>query len=607
MTLRFLSISFFLLFALKSVGQINFDSLNLVLEKSEKKADFIFVDSLIRARKIEYNTLPLKNLIYTAAERTKLLGFEYLHACFLFRESLIETIQGNYGNGMRLAKEALVLFAKHNSIHTSSCYNTIGGLVCYEGDYETAIEYLKKAFEIGELFPNSPSYKENLCNNNLMLGNIYVTKGDIEQGEYYCKLALDIAAQENYISSEIYACLNLSKISRKRNNYDEAFGYMERALELSKVNNAYNLEALTEVKIAETYYELGNYDAALVNYENAEKLALRQNLSDWLLKTYKGIYQLHASKGNLVEASNYQQKYIDLFEIRKKIEKEEEVHLLQVKFKLNEKNAQIRSLAVEKKHEQERNKLLQVAITVAIAGIILLVIIIFLSLNRLRLRRKINLERQEKDLSMYQLTALKSQMNPHFTFNALNSIQDLILKEKTEESYTYISKFAHLMRQTLQHSDKDFISISDELAAISLYLELEQLRFQGDLNIDFETNGIKDISIPPLLIQPFIENAIKHGLLHKKGPKYIRVEFKLKDHLVCTIRDNGIGRKAAQEIQKRRALSHTSFAQKSIEDRFKLLRKIYGKSIGLTYIDVESESVSAGTTIILSMPYKNDN
>lgn len=605
--LRLLTISFFALIALKSAAQINYDSLNLVLEKSENKADFAYVDSIIRDTKTEYNTLALKNLIYTATERTKLLGFELLHAGFLFRESLIETIQGNYGNGMRLAKEALVLFAKHNSIHASACYNSIGGLVCYEGDYETAIEYLHKAFAIGELFPDSPHYKENLCNNNLMLGNIYITMGDFDQGEYYCKLALDIAGQEHYISTEIYACLNLSKISRKRNNYDEAFAYLEQALESSKANSAYNLEALTEVKIAETYNELGNYDAALVNYENAEKLALRQNLSDWLLKTYKGIYQLHASKGNLVEASNYQQKYIDLFEIRKKIEKEEEVHLLQVKFKLNEKNAQIRSLAVEKNHEQERNRLLQVAITVAITGIILLVIIIFLSLNRLRLRRKINLERQEKDLSMYQLTALKSQMNPHFTFNALNSIQDLILKEKTEESYTYISKFAHLMRQTLQHSDKDFISISDELAAITLYLELEQLRFQGDLKVDFETNGIKDISIPPLLIQPFIENAIKHGLLHKKGPKHIHVDFKLKDHLVCTIRDNGIGRKAAQEIQQRRAQSHTSFAQKSIEDRFKLLRKIYGKSIGVTYIDVESDSVSAGTTIILSMPYKNEN
>ncbi|MDG1916160.1 MAG: histidine kinase [Crocinitomix sp.] len=279
--------------------------------------------------------------------------------------------------------------------------------------------------------------------------------------------------------------------------------------------------------------------------------------------------------------------------------------MMQIKFKVDEKISQINSLALEKDYEAEQNKLLTIAIIITVAAFVLLIFIITLIFNRYRLNRKIQNERQQKAMSMHQLTSLKSQMNLHFTFNALNSMQDLILKENTEKSYSYIAKFADLIRKTLNHSSQEFIEIEDEFASLQLYLELEKLRFDSGLSIEFDTNDISDIMIPPLLIQPFIENSIKHGLFHKDGGKRLRVSFKLKNDLICTISDNGIGRKASQEIQERRIKNHKSFAVNSIQGRFKLLRQIYGDNLGITYIDLVTNQEASGTTVVICLPYKH--
>ena len=117
-------------------------------------------------------------------------------------------------------------------------------------------------------------------------------------------------------------------------------------------------------------------------------------------------------------------------------------------------------------------------------------------------------------------------MNPHFIFNAINSIQDLILKEDIDNSYSYIIKFSKLVRQTLNFSDKEFIEIEEETDLIETYLELEKLRFlDGDFEYSINITNCTDIMVPPMLIQPIVENAIKHGLLHKDGKKILSIEF----------------------------------------------------------------------------------
>lgn len=212
---------------------------------------------------------------------------------------------------------------------------------------------------------------------------------------------------------------------------------------------------------------------------------------------------------------------------------------------------------------------------------------------------------QINELNASRLTAIQSQMNPHFIFNSLNSIQDLVLKGDVYNSYEFITKFSNLVRRTLKYSDKDFIDFEQEISLIQLYLSLEKLRFKEDLEFTIDMNGIEDIRIPPMLIQPFIENALVHGLLHKSGKKQLIINFILEEVLVCEIIDNGIGREKAAEIKSRQGVHHESFAINAIKRRFTILKDHYEGQLGFMMEDIVSNNEVIGTKVILRIPIQS--
>lgn len=218
-------------------------------------------------------------------------------------------------------------------------------------------------------------------------------------------------------------------------------------------------------------------------------------------------------------------------------------------------------------------------------------------MNRIRKKSK-----QINELNASKLTAIQSQMNPHFIFNSLNSIQDLVLQGDVENSYTYIATFSSLVRKTLNYSEKDFIDFEEEIQLIEIYLSLEKLRFKKDLDYQINTNKIDDILIPPLLIQPFIENALVHGLLHKEGFKKLTISFELNENLICTIEDNGIGREKARAIRARQRSEHVSFSGKAIQNRFDILSNIYERKFGYQYEDLVENGIATGTKVSLTIP-----
>lgn len=211
---------------------------------------------------------------------------------------------------------------------------------------------------------------------------------------------------------------------------------------------------------------------------------------------------------------------------------------------------------------------------------------------------------QINELNALKLAAIQSQMNPHFIFNALNSIQDLVLKGDIENSYSYITAFSHLVRRTLNYSEKDFIEFEQEIKLIELYLSLEQLRFKKDFVYTIDTQSITDIEVPPMLIQPFIENALVHGLLHKEGNKILTIRFELKDTLTCIIEDNGIGREKSKAIRQRQRSDHESFSLKAISKRFEILSQGFKGHFGFTYDDVIKDNSIVGTRVTLIIPAK---
>ncbi len=209
------------------------------------------------------------------------------------------------------------------------------------------------------------------------------------------------------------------------------------------------------------------------------------------------------------------------------------------------------------------------------------------------------------ELNASKLTAIQSQMNPHFIFNSLNSIQDLILKGDVEHSYSYITTFSNLVRRTLNYSEKDFIDFDQELKLLELYLSLEKLRFKKEFDYSIHIDQVEDdVMIPPLLIQPFVENALVHGLLHKEGEKRLSISFRMEDVLLCIIEDNGIGREAAGKIRQRQRSDHESFSGKAIQRRFEILSGVFGGKFGYDYEDLNDGDQSSGTRVIIRIPVK---
>jgi LytS/YehU family sensor histidine kinase len=210
-----------------------------------------------------------------------------------------------------------------------------------------------------------------------------------------------------------------------------------------------------------------------------------------------------------------------------------------------------------------------------------------------------------KDLATSQLTALRSQMNPHFIFNALNSVQQYILQGNITEANRYLSKFSKLQRQVLNQSDQNFIPLDKELEVLNLYLELEQLRFENGFTYNIEVNKNVDtdeIKIPPMIVQPFVENAIWHGLMPKQDNRKLVICFEMSgdEMLLCTVTDNGIGREAAARLKNGNQSEHKSRGLTLVYDRLNILSQQYGKAFKAEVKDLmDSEGLPAGTEVKL--------
>jgi ligand-binding sensor domain-containing protein len=239
--------------------------------------------------------------------------------------------------------------------------------------------------------------------------------------------------------------------------------------------------------------------------------------------------------------------------------------------------------------------------------IVLMVSIIAIwQIKKIRHKNKELIEKQKLKANLLdsELKTLRSQMNPHFIFNSLNSIQDLILKEDTDGSYDYVVLFANLVRSTLNYSNKDFIPIEKELEFLEVYLKLEKLRFGDEFTYEISCIGTEGIEVPSLIVQPFLENALIHGLLHKKGVKTLSISFELSKQLKCVITDNGVGRKRSQEIKERQGVNHESFALEAIRKRLSILSDKDGNTFGYEVTDLYQDGIPSGTQIEVTIPHK---
>jgi ligand-binding sensor domain-containing protein/putative methionine-R-sulfoxide reductase with GAF domain/anti-sigma regulatory factor (Ser/Thr protein kinase) len=213
----------------------------------------------------------------------------------------------------------------------------------------------------------------------------------------------------------------------------------------------------------------------------------------------------------------------------------------------------------------------------------------------------------QQKMTQVEMQALRAQMNPHFIFNCLNSINRYIVKSDQTTASLYLTKFAKLIRLILDNSNNNHVTLTNELEALKLYIEMEALRFDKKFSYEIkveENIGTDTIELPPLIIQPYVENAIWHGLLHKENNGHLTIRISMKESMLqCVIEDNGIGREKAKELKSKTATSRKSLGMQLTENRLSLLNKHAELNASIEIIDLENGNrQAAGTKVILKIP-----
>lgn len=299
-------------------------------------------------------------------------------------------------------------------------------------------------------------------------------------------------------------------------------------------------------------------------------------------------------------------------------ETNDKIQELTQQFEAEKKEAAISQLETKTQLQQAQISADRTTKTGLGGGIILLGIIGFLAWNSqrkaLQNERVLTAKNEEikatefkRNLTELELKALRAQMNPHFIFNCMNSINRLILEDKNEQAARNLTKFSRLIRQILEHSEKKAISLKEELDMLQTYIELEAQRFKGQIAYEFKIDpnlDTEDIELPSMVLQPFIENAIWHGLMHKESDdKKLLISIEEKgDTLHCIIEDNGVGREKALELKSKSSIQHKSMAMKVTSDRLRLLAK-EGMEKLVHIVDLKDELNRAlGTRVEVSIP-----
>lgn len=223
----------------------------------------------------------------------------------------------------------------------------------------------------------------------------------------------------------------------------------------------------------------------------------------------------------------------------------------------------------------------------------------------LKIIEELNLK---NELRKSLLSTIKAQMNPHFIFNSLNTIQSFVYLDDKRNASKFMGKFSELVRKVLDNSNKQTITLTEEIEILQLYLDLEKVRFENVLNIEFEISNTLDtdnINIPPMLVQPYVENAIVHGLFHKKGNRNLNISIQQslqQGYFEIRIEDNGIGRNLSNQLHEQQKL-HISFANSANEKRIELINQTLSKQIKLAITDkIDDNHQPLGTLVVLSIP-----
>lgn len=431
------------------------------------------------------------------------------------------------------------------------------------------------------------------------LGGIYADEGNYSQALEAYQQMIDLSINNNYPNGVATANSNLVEVYFALNDPTKALEVARNAYQMSRNGGSIYRQLAATENIAACYKKLGNYTQARFFYNEVLNNINIKDYSDIYLATLKGLAFTESKLGDHSEAYKRLIEFQQLNDSISNLEVKKNISLLETKFQTKEKEQQILLLSTQNLLQQEQLKRERLYFLLGVLILVLLAMFIFMLLRQNRLR---NLQ---KSLVLEQ-KLLRSQMNPHFIFNALSAIQMVILNGESHAASSYLGNFALLMRSVLKSSREEWISLTDEISILSNYLELQKLRFEELMSYTLEIDEPIDtdfILVPPMLIQPFLENAIEHGIC--KTDKGGRVEVQIQEknnQIVATIMDNGPGLKPSRP----KAEEHISYANSIFKERILNLNKRLNMPIVYEIIDRKTLSPSQnGLIVVIKIPIIN--
>lgn len=531
-----------------------------------------------------------------------------------------------------LAKDELI------DIILALTYTTLGDANLIQGKHEKS---LTNYIEASQLFIKIRD-STNVARTTTSIGYLYHTVlDDFEKAKEYFEKSLNFLNDKNNLGLD-YKIINLvylSEVLFKLNDKKLSKEKLDQAEQLSTKNNLWQYLSSVYFGFARFYYDKNDYQTSLEygfkSVDFSEKYPRRSSLKDaykylglnyFKLKNYtksvdyleKSLYKYdsetyialidsYKNMGRYQEAFEYQKRFANIKDSLNNIEQTTKIIEITEKYENDKKQVEIETLNA--KAETQETKLTQQKY-ISYASVVFLLLLIgggFIWYKNYKSKQQLEIAKKELDKSKLQQRFLRTQLNPHFFFHALSSIESYMQKDKIEESAGFLQNFSKLMRTILESSDVDFVPLEEDISFIKKYLELQRLNHSFAFDYEITTHpdvNTKNIMIPPMLTQPFVENAILHGALKVEHGKVYITYSKDSDYLIIKITDNG---KNDEQLLQESKKMYRSMSTDIIKQRIENLKKTYNMEIHCTILKQPKDATSLGTLVTFSIPLKYGN
>lgn len=496
--------------------------------------------------------------------------------------------EGNYFESLDNYQKGLQLYLKINhKSGISKSYNNIGVVYKSRGKTIKALEYFKKSFKIQEEI-GEQTMPVTLTN----IGVIYFENHKLPEAySYYSKAEKLFKTIENKRGLALLQNYWGDYYSKTKSK-DKAEAYYTKALNLyQSIQNKFGA-SLAMYNLGTLYFEQKKLAQALLVATQSLNYAKEIGILDQIYHSEKLISDIYFAQNQPALSLEHYKNYSIARDSLNTLESTQKFDRAEMDFEYQKKETLFK----------EKNKREHLLLVFSIIGFLLLIGLILVLINRHQVKKRLTLQ---KEVAEYEQKALHLQMNPHFVFNCLGSISSFIVQNGTDSALKYLSKFSKLMRLTLEYSKDALIPIDKEIESLQNYLELEQLRFHDKFNFKIQSSDSVEFNmgLPPLLIQPFVENAILHGLVPKDGNGLIIIDFDVQnDQLVCTIWDDGIGITKSAAIKENSMKAHKSMALEITKKRLEIMEATISKSAQIEIKELEENNTVVGTKVTLRLP-----